>query len=492
MTSIAATGKSLTRSSILMLLAFAVAGALSFAISIQIARSVDVSEFGRYSIVISFQGVFSILAGFSMGSAAAKFVSQHWRYNHELAIDFARTSFMFSIASASIVSVCYAALAGAIGGSLYNDPRIAELIPYSALVVLSGAAYTTTYGILQGCQKITSLAVIHVAYPALAFASIAVLLPEYGIRGAFVGYSLSQFLVLTSAIVYARKIGFSLLAVRSGHRSASILKTLVHFAFPAAISASMIIPLYWLGNTILVLTAGFHETGLFAVAFFFFILLVVIPGAILVPLIPRISELTGTSRKDIQGLVVKYARFISIYWFPIVLTVAVFSEDIVTIIYGSEYESSANLAYLMIIASYLLAMSSAVGGLIAGIGRMWIGLGINSIWAVSFVASAGLFVPLFGANGLCAAFIASYGINLILSYTVSRRYLHVNLKEVYPRSIASTTVLISAYFVLIETSPGLTVKILMIVLGSIIICWPLYKHIGVTASAFYAKLRRQL
>ena len=93
---------------------------------------------------------------------------------------------------------------------------------------------------------------------------------------------------------------------------------------------------------------------------------------------------------------------------------------------ASVVDISAEAASLMIMTSYLATLASVIGAVISGMGRMWIGLGLNGIWASLFLLLVFVAVPTWGVVGLGVAYTLFYGVHLLLSLYVSHRRLAVN------------------------------------------------------------------
>jgi O-antigen/teichoic acid export membrane protein len=207
---------------------------------------------------------------------------------------------------------------------------------------------------------------------------------------------------------------------------------------------------FWIGNTLLTLDKGFEAAGFFAVAYVIFQSFILIPNSIVIPMIPKVSELMARSRDTVDNLVSKTVRTISIVLFPLAFGLALFAHYVVGLLYGSEFSSSDEAVYLMICASYFYALSALVGGLIAGAGRMWLGLAINLCWGAVFLVVALLFIPAWDVPGLGLAFAGSYAVLLVVSFFTSKHSLSVDLKTSYLSAASSAVFFVIGFIVCIE------------------------------------------
>lgn len=445
---------SIAHGSTMIFFSMSIAGALSIAISTFVARWLGASDFGIYSVLVSVQGVVILLASFSMGTAIAKHIAEYRFSDEARALSFAKSGLVLvSILSAG-VCVVYTALSSVIGDLLYRESAIVDLVPFSALVVFSTSIFVMAVGMVQGCQRFRLLSMMQISSPLLSLVSISVLLPMMGVRGIFVGYFVSQLTVSSAVFAVINRRGFRFI---SGHlelgRHSIVLSKLYSFALPAVLGSAMVIPIIWVANTELALTAGFREMGYFAVAFVFYQALIVIPNAIAVPMMPRISQLTVESMGEIKMLVAKVMRILSIGLFPLLFGCALFSKLIVETLYGAGYSASVEAMYLMTCTVYFYALGSVIGTMVTGMGRMWLGLGLNALWAAMFLASVFLVVPELGAKGLALSYVVSYGLFMVPVFLASRRFLHVEVTGIRLPA-ASAIVLFSIGFLLQNEMPG--------------------------------------
>jgi len=86
---------------------------------------------------------------------------------------------------------------------------------------------------------------------------------------------------------------------------------------------------------------------------------------------------------------------------------------------------------LIAITSYFSALATVAGSLIIGMGRMWIGLGANIIWASSFLILVFWAVPIFDSMGLALTYTTSYGIYLVSILIISKMILKIDFEGVY-------------------------------------------------------------
>lgn len=460
---------SLARGSAIMFLSMSLAGGSAILISIIVARWLGASDFGVYSILISVQGVALLLASFSVGAATAKYIAEYRVRDEEQALRFAKSGIVIVLMLSSLVAVVYVALSGVIGRGLYNEPTMVRIIPFSALMVISSSTFSVSLGIIQGCQRFRLMAVAQVASPLSSLALISVLLPLMGIRGIFLGFFLSQMTVAAVALIILNRREFKFFPARLElHRKSATVSMLFSFALPAVLGGLMVTPVVWIANTELTLRAGFEAMGFFAVAYVLYQSLTLIPNAISIPMMPRISQLTVMGHEDIQKLVAKVLRTLSIALFPLLFAVALFSAPIVETLYGARFSASSQTVYLMVAATYFFSLGTVVGTMITGIGRMWLGLALNAFWAAVFLILVFVGVPILGTNGLALSYAVAYGIFLISLLVASERLLHVKITGMYLAGASAAILFFAGFFLQREaTSFGFFASLVLFAGGTV-------------------------
>lgn len=451
----------------IMALSLFTAGFLSLIISIVLARSVDVAEFGIYSMTVSIQSVMIVFSTFGMNVAVSKFVSEHRTQSVEHALRFSTTGLRMVLMFAMATSIVYFALAEPIGNGLYSEPGIVEYIPYSAIVVFSTAFFAFTAGVVQGNGRVVLLSLIQVSVPAICLAIIIVLLPRVGIVAAFLALFLAQSIVTIYVMYRLNRTGFLVLSRSKSDVPFNYRRTLLMFAVPAVLGAVVVIPLFWIGNTMLALYSDFQAVGYFAIAMVFFQALLLLPSSVTILLVPRVSSMSSVARDQVGPLVSKSVRVLAVVLFPVFFLIALFSDDMVELLYGSDYHAAGEVVYLMVTACYYVSISAVVGAAIIGLGRMWLGFGLNVLWGAIFLGFVLTITPSYGAVGLGVAFSVSYVIHLANTLYVSQKHLDVKVDRISALIILTSILFVAGFSSLADAEhASLVARAILLVVGS--------------------------
>ena len=136
------TTDSLLKNSIIVMISLIISAIVLLLLSIVVARSITVAEFGMYAILISTQGLVSIFSQFGTASTLTKFVSEYRVRDKDISLQIARFGTVIVLSLTALSMVIYVALSEVIGIRIFNEPRLVTLIPISALAIFSSSLIT--------------------------------------------------------------------------------------------------------------------------------------------------------------------------------------------------------------------------------------------------------------------------------------------------------------------------------------------------------------
>lgn len=392
------------------------------------ARLLTPDDYGAWSIVLNLQNFFVIVACFGIPVVMTKKVSEWVSDNSSMARSLGSALLTIVVVSSAVVALGYVILARTIAVDLYHDERLVSVFRLSALFVFVSALNMAMSALLQGCQRITAIAkinaVVAVLWQPLSFGTIA----AFGLEGALLAQIVANALsAVLFFMVSRRALQVSFSSAHSVFRDREQLRSLISLTIPSFLSTVMIAPAYWIGRTVLVLDWGFSSVGQFQIAESLSQILLVIPAAMSIPLLPMISEQHARDAGSVgkmSGSLLRLAVFLLI---PLSMGVMPVLEFVIVNLYGASYADAHSPAILMFAASALIAAGTVVSNVIFGVGRMWDALFLNLLWLVAFLSLVLYLVPLYGSDGLGTTYAISYAMYLILLLLYFRRKFGVDV-----------------------------------------------------------------
>jgi O-antigen/teichoic acid export membrane protein len=256
--------------------------------------------------------------------------------------------------------------------------------------------------------------------------------------------------------------------------SASILKEIFNFGFPALLAGLLVPPAYWWANTLLARHAGFEEVGLFGVAFALAQLIMLVPSSLSIPAVSFMSETRAAAgQARFSKLVTANLRLMWALALPPCMGCALASGLIVQVCFGQGYVRATGLMFWTSFTALWIVIGTQMGLAITSLGRMWEGFGVNTIWLVMFVGLASWWTTKYGAYGLAAAFFVSYLIFGLVLWQYSKRWLKIRYEGV--RGIALLTLGAVGVSYLASSHFGVLISSLMAVFFSLALVWAEWK-----------------
>ena len=413
------------------LLAVGIAKAMVFVSYVIAARILDPDEYGALSIVIYLQNFAVVIGCFGVPITITKKISQWMAKDVSMAQVVGSALLFLLLFSSAITSVGYLLLSETIAVDLYADPQLVRVLQLSSLFVVIACLNTTLSAFVQGCQKITALAKIS-AVTAILWQPIAVVtILTFGLEGAVLAMIIYNAMGASMLFYVARKslpISFAKAGEFLGDRAKR--KDLLLFTIPAFLMTVMISPAYWVGRTWLGLSWDFAEVGNFQIADSISQILLIVPFAISVPLLPAVSERYALDPKSIGGTSGTLLRLIAFVLVLLTIVAIPLMRTGIVWVFGEDYEGAYAATILMFAAATYISAGSVMSNVIFGMGRMWDALALNLVWLAVFLALMSYTVPDYGSEGLAATYAVSYSLYVSLIFVYIRMKLGVSIARV--------------------------------------------------------------
>jgi O-antigen/teichoic acid export membrane protein len=172
----------------------------------------------------------------------------------------------------------------------------------------------------------------------------------------------------------------------------------------------------WISNAILVnQPKGYEELAIFDIGNQWRNIILFIPAALGKIVLPLFSSSNNEINKF--NIILKIniiLNFIISLFFAVIISL--FSSLIITA-YGNDFYNGQSVIIILALSSVLISVNNVIGQSIAGIGKMWIGLFFNFIWAIFLIGFQLLFQSYnMGAIGMSLAYFISYLVLTFIQY----------------------------------------------------------------------------
>lgn len=389
-----------------------------------VARMLGKAVYGELGMVQSTFGMFGTFAGFGLGLTATKHVAEFRGSDPERAGRIIGISELVAMVSGGLMAMSALLSAPWLAEHTINAPHLTGVLRIGALLVFTGALNGAQTGALSGFEAFKTIACINLFVGLISFPILV-----YGTwLGGLTGTVWA--LVINLGINWL----FNHIALRKETRRNNVplifnncmreLPVLWRFSLPAVLAGSMVGPINWICSALLVNQPdGYGEMGVFNAANQWFVMLLFLPGILSSVVLPVLSDQLGQkdnhqSKKTLILAIKLNLLFVT----PLVVVASLASPHIMNL-YGEGFSKGWPTLIIVLLTAGLLAVQMPVGQIIAASGRMWMGLFMNSGWAVVFVISTVLLVG-FGSMGLATARMISYSLHILWTFAFAIWFIY--------------------------------------------------------------------
>jgi len=388
---------------------------LTLLASIPVARRLGAEVYGELGIIQSTLAVFAIFAGTSLGLTATKHVAELAKTEPKRAGKLIGLTYETALIAGGLFSIILAIGAKNISITVLNAPQLTVALRIAAVVLFLNSINGAQTGILAGLQAFQKIAQVNTIRGLVTFPIILIGVWLWGLNGAMIAYAVAAGIGLIVNQRMLKEEIYKNNLVINYRESWHEWKVLLRFTIPAILSGSVVTPVTWWANVILVnQNNGYIQMGIFNATNQWRIALAFLPGVLAQPTLPLLADLYGTRA------FVQYRKLLFLNLNIVIISVLIPAIGIsiaapwIIDAYGINFSSGALILRIMLLTTVLSSSIGVIGSAISSIGKMWQGFIINIIWAFAFI---GYFSSQnHDALRLALAYLVSYLVHL---FTVS-------------------------------------------------------------------------
>lgn len=377
---------------------------LGFLASALTYRALSPADAGRFTLVLSLVGLFSLFAEFGFRDAAVNFIAG--AKSEEEALSVAHSFLIAKILFGTLAAVLLALLAGWILDSWYLNVVSADLLRFAALSLLTGGLLNYAQTLLEARQTFGALSLISAAQSVVRAAAIAALF----FTGKIALWPLIALEVFIPLVLLLYGSRFLPPHFRAPRRADSIFLTRATFArlwrFSRWIALAAVASTIFLRLDVLLL-GHFRpeaEVGLYGVALALLSKFEVFQNAILTTAFPEACRYK--TKHELRAYVFRTFRLTGIAsaGFLIVIPLA---RWLVPLLYGNIY-AAASLPFTLLLIGFIISLNAQPASFVLyPLDRpKWIAAG--DVAQLIFNAALALWlIPLLGATGAAMAVLAT-------------------------------------------------------------------------------------
>ncbi|HUC39145.1 MAG TPA: oligosaccharide flippase family protein [Candidatus Acidoferrum sp.] len=380
-----------------------------------LARYLQPSSYGLYTIAVAFAGVLGIAQTFGIGTAYRKMLPEI-RNGNKLRISKILTSgYVIALPAALAIAIIGVLISGLIAASVYHNPGLTLALQIAAVSELFVVLFNLTQGVLVGLGKVVEATIANTIYSVMYLVgSVLFVLMGYGVAGAVAG--------MLIGLVFGSAVGFIYMLKQIGFGIASPDKKDIKSigSFSAPIMASYVAMQGALNLAVLVLgvVAIASVVGNYGAAYKlarFVDLTITATTFILIGTFSSALSRKKTAEK-IGTIYNKSIYYTTIFLLPIVAYGVACATPLIKLLFSSSYATAPLYFSVMIVGMALGIIGSYAGTLIIGSGDtkkfMKYQLGATAMQIILLV----LLAPLFKVAGVLIALFVITPIVLDILY----------------------------------------------------------------------------
>jgi O-antigen/teichoic acid export membrane protein len=388
--------------------------AISAVGSIVVARMLGPADYGVVSITLIYPMMLSGLADLGLSTAITRYASLG-------DLRGALTALWLRVIASAAFAMVLVLLAPYMAASLQRS-YLTPMIQLLAIYAFASGALASVTAFLAGVNRYRDLVLINLVTAAVRVSSsIALILAGYGVYGALWGFSIGYSLAAIYAFV---KLASSASPAPNFARPA--LMDVLGYSLPLYVPGLIGIPLSQFYNILRAVYVTDVEVGNYQVASNLLTPISIVAGSLSTALFTTLPLLIDKDC-EFRDAVNKAARYSAMAIAPVAMALALFSKQVVYVVYGSRYELAP--LYLSIMAfSSLLAPFGVVTMYLNIVGATKVTMMLNIIGMAMGLPITWILLVHYGMLGAVIASLISSTLSTVVSLLIVKKRYDVGVE----------------------------------------------------------------
>ncbi len=434
--------------------------------SLLTARILGADRNGEFAMINSTVGMFSTFAVLGLGTTAMRFVVEFKESNKKRCGNIIAMTFSLALIASLLVAVALIVGSDWMAKYTLNNENLSIGLKLSTIMLIFNTVNTIQNSILSGFENFKAVARVAIIQGAVSVPIFVVFTLCFGVNGLIIGYGFVGFVVLLVANSYIKKSCKENSVIITYKTCFKEYRLIFKFALPAMLMNIVVIPITWLGNTIVINNPnGYYDLGVFNAANQWRTAISLLPTAIGNVILPFIISRDDENMEDVNIL---------LSWF-IVLAISscvIFSSGILALFYGDSYDYTQLNCSIIIICAIcgFLSFKEGIARNLIKYSYMWFGFFSNLLWGVCFILSI-LFFKKWNAVGISCAYLFSYFITTIVFVPFYIKRKVVNRKYFFNTRILTIWAVFVMYLFVALLFDSIWIKGIFLIVMISVIYW---------------------
>ena len=390
--------------------------ALILLLGILLARLLGEEGYGKYSLVNSTIQTFVTVASMGIGASLVHYVAIHRNSDKKLCGHYIGSFSMIIVAMSAIVALAVCIFSDGVSIWAAEDTSLSPYFQIAAFVILFVAVCSALQSILLGFESFKTISVLEIVYGISIIVFAVSFAYFWNVAGALLGMLSARVLYSLLLLIFAGKVSKRERVRWRFNPDGVIWRAYKAFTLPSFLSSVFVIPVFWVLNTMLTRSAGYVDMAVHAISVQW-VSIVNYLMSLFTRAKPIYTQLYADRNYKEFGKQVKRVVLIAGGVGIAIAVFAILLSKFILGLYGDGYVDQYMVFVLMMITAAINSVQSQFGTVLEVMGKMWIGLGLNIVWAINVVSFFLLFRE-YGALGYSIAYLIAYSIHCLLSFII--------------------------------------------------------------------------
>ncbi|MBF0424576.1 MAG: flippase [Magnetococcales bacterium] len=369
---------------------------LNFVYMLVIARVLRPEGFGVLSFGLVFTGIFGGIVNIGLRKVHVRDLARE----PEAVSDYTGKIIALKVLIAIPVAVVMVVVVNLMG----YPPLTRQVVYILTVAFLLEAIITNYYAVFQSQQnmRFESFATI---FRGVVLVVTAFLAERQGLGVIFLAW---VYLLINTSILAYCTVAFGkeypALALRMDR---AFIREKIREATPFGLVGIFEIIYHWIGTVMLSLSHGDAVVGWYNAAYRVFLVTLFIPSVVSVVVFPVMAQMFKTDPKHLRTVYFKYYKYLLTIGCIIAVEMAIFSDEVVQILYGTAYAPSAVALRILMVCCVLMSINGAFVRLLESTNEQLLLTKICGAAATTNVLLNLLLIPHYGLVGASFATVAS-------------------------------------------------------------------------------------
>ncbi len=373
------------------------------------ARILGADKNGEFGIINNTVGMFSTFAVLGLGTTATRFIAEFKEDERERCGNIIALAMAFALISSVLFAAVLIFKGEWLARTTLNNEELTMGLSLSSIMMVFNTLNTVQNSILSGFEDFKSIAKISVIQGIISFPIFLVFTYLLGVNGLVIGYgivgSISFFVARFKIISLCKRYSINVLY----KNCLKEYKIFFKFALPSMLMNVLVIPVTWLGNTIIIQDElGYYNLGVFNAANQWRTAITLLPTAIGNVILPYIISNDDEKIENINIL-------LSWVIVTILSSGVMCISNVIAWFYGNSYPAEILKQAIIIICLMceLLSFKEGIARNLVKHSYMWFGFFSNLLWGVCFIVGI-IMLREKGVVGIALAYLVSYFVTTII------------------------------------------------------------------------------